>query len=135
MLEQLIKLHEGLRLKPYRCTAGKLTIGYGRNLQDIGISEEEAEAMLRADIDRCKKQLETIPWFKKLCDARQAVLIDMCFNLGFDGLMKFRRTLLFIENQNYKSAAAEMLNSRWANQVGSRALRLSRMMKTGEFCG
>ncbi len=129
----LIKKHEGLRLKPYRCTADKLTIGYGRNLEDVGISKDEAEILLHHDIQKVIKQLSTIPWFNKLSDVRKSVLIDMCFNLGFEGLMKFRRTLALIESQLYVQAAEEMLDSRWADQVGSRAQTLSKMMKTGEW--
>jgi lysozyme len=80
---QLVR-HEGLRLKPYRCTAGKLTIGVGRNLEDKGISQQEAYELLENDIRECEVQLLTeIPDIYLSLDInRKVVLINMCFNLG-----------------------------------------------------
>lgn len=94
---QLVR-HEGLRLKPYRCTAGKLTIGIGRNLDDRGISQKEAYAMLERDIHDCEQQLiDEIPEiYSKLDEVRQSVLLNMCFNLGIGGLLEFNNTLAFI---------------------------------------
>ena len=132
MLDLLVQ-HEGLRLKPYRCTAGKLTIGVGRNLEDVGISEEEAMTLLANDISRVIEDLVmSIPAFTQLNEIRRRVLIDMGFNLGIAGLMKFRLMLAAIEEGNYRKAADEMLDSRWARQVGQRATRLANMMATGE---
>ncbi len=130
LIKQLT-VHEGLRLKPYRCTAGKLTIGIGRNLDDRGITEAEAQLMLRNDIAHVTDQLkDRLPWFDdgRLSWTRQKVLIDMAFNLGIDGLLGFRKTLAYVEAGRYAEASAEMLSSRWATQVGERARRLSRMM-------
>ncbi|MDP2172765.1 MAG: hypothetical protein Q8J62_03235 [Candidatus Cloacimonadaceae bacterium] len=86
--EQLLR-HEGLRLKPYRCTAGKLTIGIGRNLKDCGISQTEAYVLLENDIQNCEKQiLDEIPEiYNALDEVRKSVLLNMCFNLGIGGLL------------------------------------------------
>lgn len=131
MVRQL-RLHEGERLKPYRCTAGKLTIGVGRNLDDRGITAEESAYLLSNDIDRVWTELKArLPWMTGLNDVRQRVLLDMAFNLGIDGLLKFRNTLATIQAGNYQKAGEMMLDSVWAAQVGMRAQRLSRMMQTG----
>jgi len=131
-LIQQLRRHEGERLKPYRCTAGKLTIGVGRNLDDRGITAEESAYLLSNDIDRVWTELKArIPWVTGLSDVRQRVLLDMAFNLGTDGLMKFRNTLATIQAGNYQKAGEMMLDSLWVKQVGMRAQRLSRMMQTG----
>lgn len=132
MVRQL-RLHEGERLKPYRCTAGKLTIGVGRNLEDRGITAAESAFLLSNDIDAVWTEVQrALPWVAGLDDVRQRVLHDMAFNLGIVGLLGFRRTLAAIEAGQYQQAATMMLDSRWARQVGGRAERLSRMMATGK---
>lgn len=130
----LIRQHEGLRLKPYRCTAGKLTIGYGHNLDDNGISERQADDLLLNDlVDVEEELLCNLKRFEELDEIRQAVLLDMSFNLGWPRLSGFKKTLAYMEAGDYKNAAHEMLDSQWARQVGERANRLSRMMETGEW--
>lgn len=129
-----LTLHEGMELKPYRCTGGKLSIGVGRNLDDRGITEAEAELMLSNDIDDFADRLKReIPWMVELSPVRQRVLLDMAFNLGISGLLKFKRTLKAIRAKQYEKAAEMMLDSRWATQVGQRAKRLSKMMATGHI--
>jgi lysozyme len=129
--DELVK-DEGLKLKPYRCTAGKLTIGVGRNLDDVGISASEAMLLLEHDINRVIAKLSYhLPWWSSLTDNRQRVLANMAFNLGIDGLLKFKNTLSYIQNGNYSEAAKAMLESKWAKQVGERAVRLSKMMEAG----
>ena len=129
--EQLIK-HEGVRLRPYRCTAGKLTIGIGRNLDDVGISQEEALYLLDNDISKATSALlQALPWVKDLDDARRNVLINMAFNLGINGLLGFKNTLGLIEQGNYGAAAKQMLLSKWAMQVKDRAVELSKIMESG----
>jgi lysozyme len=128
-----LRLHEGERLKPYRCTAGKLTIGVGRNLEDRGITREEAAYLLANDITTEERELlRALPWVAQLDEVRQRVLLDMSFNLGLVGLLGFKNTLATIRAGDYSKAAAMMLDSRWASQVGQRAERLSRMMATGK---
>lgn len=128
-----IQRHEGLRLKPYHCTAGKLTIGYGRNLEDVGITAHEAEILLVGDLSRCEDAcLHAFPWFADLSESRQDVILNMCFNLGLAGLKKFTKFLRAVELGNYDTAADEMLDSLWAKQVKSRALELAGMMRGPE---
>ncbi len=132
MVRQL-RLHEGERLRPYRCTAGKLTIGVGRNLEDRGITAEESAMLLSNDISREERELlAALPWVAKLSEVRQRVLLDMSFNLGLQGLLAFKRTLAAIQAGQYQQAAGMMLESLWARQVGQRAQRLSQMMATGQ---
>ena len=130
--EQLIR-HEGLRLKPYHCTAGKLTIGVGRNLDDCGISKPEAMVLLDNDILCCETELlEHLPAiYAGLNDTRKAVLVSMCFNLGISGLLGFKNTLAFISDGDFERAANNMLASKWAKQVGLRAIELSEQMRKG----
>lgn len=131
-IEQLQK-HEGFRGKPYLCTAGKLTIGYGLNL-DAGITKEEAEVILIMRVEGVRKRLaNAIPWYAYLNPPRQAVLVNMSYNLGFSGLMGFEKTLACIKAQQYEQAATEMLDSLWAAQVPGRARELAMQMKTGEW--
>lgn len=132
-LKRQLLRHEGLRLKPYRCTAGKLTIGIGRNLEDKGISQAEAYQMLENDIIQCEQQImEYIPEiYQGLNEARQIVLVNMCFNLGIKGLLGFQNTLAFIKAGDWERAANNMLVSKWAKQVGRRAVELSEIMRKG----
>lgn len=132
LLRSQLERHEGLRLKPYRDTVGKLTIGIGRNLDDVGISPEEAELMLDNDIDKVLRQLSDVDEYNTLGPARQTVLANMCFNLGFRGLLGFRRMWAAIARGDYSEAARQMLDSRWAHQVGYRAQELAKIMRTGE---
>lgn len=133
LVEQLER-HEGLKLHPYKCTAGKTTIGIGRNLIDKGISPEEARVMLNNDINEFKREIESkLPIYNALDDARQNVILNMAFNLGVNGLLTFRNMINCISLQDYSGAANEMLNSKWAKQVGKRANELAEQMLTGEF--
>ena len=128
---KLIKKHEGLRLKPYRCSSQKITIGYGRNLQDNGISQEEADTLLQHDLNSAIKEAESLPFFASLNEPRQAVIVDMVFNLGLPRFGMFKKMIAAIECEHWHVAANEMLNSRWARQVGKRANTLSEMMRLG----
>lgn len=123
---------EGMRLKTYTCTAGKLTIGVGRNLDDNGISVDEAHLMLQNDIDIVCAQLDNkLPWWRDMTEVRQRVLANMCFNMGIGTLLKFINTLEAMKHGQYDKAADGMLKSLWAKQVGNRAKRLARQMKEG----
>jgi lysozyme len=131
-LTRMLIRHEGFRLKPYRCSAGRLTIGVGRNLDDVGVTEQEALSLLENDVDRVTSELDRyMPWWKNLDDARREALADMCFNLGLTGLMKFREMLAALEAGDYAKAAEEMLDSRWASQVGGRAGELAGIVRGG----
>lgn len=131
--DQLID-HEGLELKPYHCTADKLTIGVGRNIQDRGITEDEARYLLKNDIKIVEDELLTRqPVVAGLDSVRQRVLVDMGFNLGLPILMKFQNMWAAIEDEDYHEAARQMMDSRWASQVGRRAERLAQAMSSGEW--
>ena len=131
--DQLID-HEGLELKPYHCTADKLTIGVGRNIQDRGITEDEARYLLKNDIKIVEDELlERKPMVGGLDSVRQRVLVDMGFNLGLPILMKFQNMWAAIEDEDYHEAARQMMDSRWASQVGQRAERLAQAMSSGEW--
>lgn len=133
-LERLLVLHEANKRYPYRCTAGKLTIGIGFNLDDVGLYPEEITFIFKNRISLVRKRLEKeLPWFDSLDEVRQAVLLDMGYNLGVDGLLAFKRTLGSVRRGDYSLAAVQMLESKWARQVGNRAKRLSTMMETGEW--
>lgn len=128
-----IRQREGFSRTPYKCPTGHLTIGYGHNLE-CGISLACAEFILREDIERAERQVkEAFVWWPKLTSARLFVLVDMCFNLGLGGLKGFKKMLAALEAGDYETAAAEMLASRWAAQVGKRAQENASLMKSGEW--
>lgn len=134
---QLIR-DEGVELTPYRDSVGKLTIGVGRNLEDVGISRAEADYLLDNDIARAKIALnQALPWTANLDAVRRAVFINMVFNMGLGnserGLLSFRNTLAAAERREWGVVAAGMRASKWARQVGDRAERLARQIETGEW--
>ena len=125
---------EGLRLKPYKDTVGKTSIGFGRNLDDRGITLGEALQLLHNDLIRCYGECDaSIPGFKDLARARQVVLVDMCYNMGIRGLMNFKMMIADVVAGDYEAAAGEMLSSKWAGQVRRRAVKLARIMKSGDL--
>ena len=133
LVEQLEK-HEGLRLNPYTDTVGKLTIGIGRNLEDKGITPDEARFMLNNDIVYFANEVSRLfAPFNSLDNARQNVLINMAFNLGVAGLFTFKNFLSCVMVGDFDKAAIEMLNSKWARQVGNRANELAEQMRTGDY--
>ena len=129
-----IAKNEGIRLHPYRCPSGHLTIGVGRNLDDRGITYDEALYLEANDIRRVNGELdEGLPWWRELSAVRQAVLVDMCFNLGFNGLLRFVKMLMALQRRDWGQAAAEIRDSEYYSQVGDRAERLIRMIETDEW--
>jgi lysozyme len=148
LIEQ-IKRHESYRKHVYRCSAGKSTIGYGYNLSanplhlsgveisyahTNGMIEAEAERLLIKMVDDIIKQLHgQLPWWSKLSGERQAVLVNMAYNIGVAGVLGFKNTLHLIERGDYTKASVEMMNSKWAGQVKGRAVELAEQMKTGKY--
>jgi lysozyme len=132
-LEETLMRHEGLRLEPYRCSEGKLTIGIGRNLDNNGISEDEAKYMMWNDVFECEEKLRKFSWFESLSDIRQEILINLHFNIGHTSFLKFKKMIWALENGDYTGAATEMKDSRWYNQVGIRAEQLVKAMLSGSF--
>ena len=135
LLRSQLERHEGLRLRVYKDTVGVNTIGYGRNLDDVGISRDEADFMLDNDIEAVERQLDAIDEYTSLDHVRQTVIANLCFNVGFRGLMGFRRMWAAIGRNDYSAASKEMMSSKWARQVGVRAVELSEIMRTGEVAG
>lgn len=153
-LDKLIE-HEGLVLTVYQDTLGIDTIGIGRNLKDRGISKEEldyldipnmeviyehgiseADARYLAlnDIAIVENELCRVhPCVEELDGVRQLILMDMAFNMGVPRLCKFKKMWNAIHEQNFEAASLEMMDSKWARQVGKRAKKLSDAMKKGEF--
>lgn len=148
-LIQRFVLHEGCELMPYRCPAGYLTIGVGRNLETNPLTQEEkrvcgdymrgitknaAYYLLRNDIDKVKRECkQSIPFFNALDAERQYALLDMAFNLGIKGLLKFRKMLNAMGCGDWNWASDECLNSTYAKQTGIRARRIANTIKTGVF--
>jgi len=136
-LMTMLKRHEGVETHAYVDTVGKVTIGVGRNVDakgGLGLSEEEISFMLGNDIDRVEDELSAnFSWFVDLNDARYDALINICFNLGLPRLLKFENALEAMASEDYNLAAIEFLDSRWAKQVGHRAIELSLMIETGEY--
>lgn len=131
IVDDLIR-DEGIRLKPYMDSVGKITIGCGRNLSDKGISHAEAMALLDHDLEETVRDLDqSFPWFVALDPVRQRVLANLRFNLGPSRFRTFKRMLMAISQQDYIKAANAMRDSLWAQQVKGRAIRLIAMMRTG----
>jgi len=127
-----ITKHEGIELMPYRCSSDKLTIGVGHNIQDRGISHETAMQMLDEDIDICINELQqTVSYWDDLPERVQEALINLCFNMGISRLMAFKKTFGFLREGMYEKAADELLESRYANQVGQRAIDVANMIREG----
>lgn len=131
-IAEALKREEGFSAHAYLCSENRLTIGYGRNVDElggIGISPDEADLLLRNDIDRTIAECEQWEWFGDLQPAQQSVLIQLCFQLGYPRLTKFKRMLAALAEQDYDTAADELLDSRFAEQVPRRANRLAEQMR------
>ena len=132
LLSDLVR-DEGLRLRPYADTVGKTTIGVGRNLTDVGISHDEALALLRNDVDRTQADLDRLlPWWRSLDEVRGRALANWCFNVGIASLQGFKQALAALQAGDWPAASEHMLASLWARQVGVRAQRLARMVLSGQ---
>lgn len=132
ILHRELPIDEGSRAHPYRDTVGKLTIGVGRNLDDVGLRPNEIYYLLDNDIADAEDTARSIvDTFDQLSDERKAVLVNMAFNLGRDRLMGFAQMLQAVRDERWDDAAAAMLDSKWAIQVGARATRLADAMRRG----
>ena len=149
LMAQLMR-HEGANKdkdglhRAYRCAAGKLTIGYGHNLDanpirglnaQSRITEQEAQRILSNDIAATWVQVQkSLPWLWQVdAFARKAALINMTFNLGLKGMLGFKKALDHMEHGRWEAAGYELRESRWAIQVGQRARELAFQIETGEF--
>ncbi len=145
-----LKFHEGLNLMPYKCPAGFLTIGYGHNLITNPLTDEDkkvlgdwakgitlngAAYLLKKDVRRAYRECAAaFGFWKALDDERQYALVDMAFNLGMNRLLNFKKMIAALEIGDYQGAAKEVLNSKYAADVGKRAKRIARTIEKGEFC-
>ena len=131
-LETDLKADEGFRVKAYQDSVGVWTIGYGTNLQELIVPASVAlQWMLDTLAARESDCLRVFPWFATLSGARQAVLLNMAYNLGMPRLQGFTKMLAACAVGDYQRAADEMIDSKWATQVGARAQRLAQAMRNG----
>ena len=133
-----LRKHEGFRSTVYTCTAGKFTIGIGRcidiSVSGSGITQAEAEYLLRQDINRFTAMTHgLIVTFDSIDDVRQETLVELCFNMGPTNLGKFTKMLAAIDVKDWDTAAAELLDSRYAAQVGQRAITLANQLRIGSY--
>ena len=140
---KLLEFEEGYRSHVYYCSEGYPTIGIGKkigsrvqSLSDfalIDVPKSVAYAWLDYDLKTIVKQCQSFKWFNTLSQARKDIIISMCYQLGFGGFCKFKRTIKHIENGSFALAAQEMLDSKWARQTPGRANRHSKVMDTGDW--
>jgi lysozyme len=131
-LIQELKRDEGVELRPYKCSAGFLTLGCGRNIQERGITMDESDYLLANDIKICEEEANKVfKWFPSLTDDRQRAIINMIFNLGLTKLLHFKKFLAAMEAEDWEEAGKQMLDSKWARQVGNRSDRLEQMIVNG----
>lgn len=127
-----LRVDEGVKAKPYRDTMGKLTIGCGRNLDDVGLFQDEIDLLLENDITRAEESARSLfPTFDELTDNRRAVLVNLAFNIGQTRLAQFKKLRKAVVANDFETAHVEMLCSLWADQVGQRAVRLAKLMREG----
>ena len=132
-LLERIKHHEGFRSRPYKCSQGHLTVGYGAAIKDLELDEDIAEMILIRQIDKRTKQIiKKFPWWKSAEDDVKDVVVEMVFQIGLSGFSNFKLTIDHLENKRYGKASAEMLLSKWAKQTPNRAIELSNIIKNLE---
>lgn len=131
LIDQL-SIDEGRKPRIYTDSVGNLTIGVGRNLTDRALFEDEIDLMLKNDIRLVERQLdENLPWWRQMTDERQQALANLCFNLGINGLLLFKNSLALLKAGRYDAAAAAFMSSKWAKQVGNRAIRVTSQIRKG----
>lgn len=131
-LLNLIKRHEGFREFPYRCTAGKLTIGFGHNLDDRGISKKIAEQILKEDIGIAVRDCyEVFQDFHLFSQGRQHAFVDMMLNLGINRFKGFKKMIRAANNRDWDEVERQMVDSKWYGQVGQRSEDLRKLIREG----
>jgi lysozyme len=131
-LSEQLRRDEGQRRTAYQDTRGVWTVGVGHNLR-VPLSDAAMTQILTDDIEVAERACRTLPIWSGLSEPRQGVLLNMTFNLGFEGLMRFRKMYEALVVHDYARAAEEMLDSDWASQVGARADRLARQMQEDQW--
>ena len=136
-LVDTLKRHEGVRSHAYKCSENMITVGVGRNLDEnggIGLSDDEIEYLLMNDIERCDAELRAAyDWYENLKKPRRDAMINLCFNLGLTRLRGFVKALEAMSREQFDVAADEFMDSRWAEQVGDRAIEVTELIRTGEY--
>ena len=135
-LISMLKRHEGVRSKVYMCSAGYETIAVGRNISEsgLGLSDDEIDYLLNNDIKRVREELtDSYFWFPAMNEARQDALVDISFNLGQTRLRGFVKAIEAMSREQFDIAADEFMDSKWATQVGNRAIQVTEMIRTGEY--
>lgn len=133
-LEQMLTRHEGFKSGVYKDSRGFNTVGFGRCLDTNPLTRDEALYLMQGPLTAARTDLVTsFAWFPILDAIRQAVLMDLCYNIGIAGVLGFKKMISAMAAGDYDSAAAELMNSQYATQVGSRAKELAQMLKTGDW--
>jgi lysozyme len=139
-LKTHLRVAEGFRGRPYLDTAGVWTCGYGHAMPNLTREEvntiewdrDQADKVLDEDVAEAIHDAASFPWWPTLDPVHQAVVVELCFNLGRAGFAKFVKTISAIQNREYQRAGRMLLQSKWATQVGpTRSGRLARMLETG----
>ena len=134
---EMLRKHESVETHAYVDSVGKTTIGVGRNIEagsGPGLSNNEIDYLLANDVERVNKELvNTFSWYKDLNIARKDAMTDLCFNIGLPRMMGFKKALAAMAIEDYETAAAEFLDSRWAKQVGSRSVTITDMVRSGDY--
>ena len=126
-----IKKHEGFKSSVYQCTAGYDTIGYGFAVKDLVLDEDIADLILMRKIDKLQQRIMTnLEWWTDSPAEIKDVVVNMCYQLGLSGFLKFKKTIYLLETEQYEDASLEMLNSLWAKQTPSRARELSEVVRS-----
>jgi lysozyme len=129
LLEQ-IKDHEGFSSTVYECTEGYDTIGYGFAIKDLELTEEIAEDILIGKLSKLRLRLcKTFDWFLDTPEVVQEVIMNMCYQMGLSGFSKFKKTIYYLETEQYEEAADEMLDSLWHKQTPGRSQELSDVIR------
>ena len=133
---EMLRKHESVETHAYECSANKITVGVGRNIDKdggIGLSNDEIDYLLANDIKRVNGELQrSFDWFNSLDQVRKDAMIDLCFNIGLPRMKGFKKALAAMDGVDYDTAALEFLDSRWAKQVGSRAVTITNMIRSVE---
>lgn len=136
-LLRIVKSHEGFSPWVYQYSLGYWTVGYGKCLdkrKNCGLTQEQAEYLLKSELNQCELELSHFTWFTQLDEVRQEVFIELSFNMGLTNLLKFVRTLNAVQKKDFNKAADELLDSLWAKQVKERrANNIANRLRTGTY--
>ena len=129
-LKEAVKLSEGYRARVYKDTLGIDTIGYGFAIKDLELDKDICDMILDKKLNKLIKDVDNkFSFMDDIAVEAQDVVYEMCYQLGINGFSKFKKTIAYLRDENYKMAAIEMLDSRWAKQTPNRAKRLSNIIK------